>query len=52
MYEKKISSCHNKTFEGHTIRAYAKWFRKLPIAWDRDIKTAWGEGNGPNVMTG
>ncbi len=28
------------------------WFRKLPIAWDKDIKTAVCEENGPNVMTG
>lgn len=23
-----------------------------PIAWDNDIRTSVGEGNGPNVMTG
>ena len=28
-----------------------KCIRKLPIALDKDIKTAFGEANGPNVMT-
>lgn len=27
-------------------------FRRLPIAFDRDVKTAVGEAKGPNVMTG
>lgn len=27
-------------------------FRKLPIAFDRDINTSVGEAKGPNVMTG
>jgi len=27
-------------------------FRKLPIAFDRDINTSVGETKGPNVMTG
>lgn len=27
-------------------------FRKLPIAFDRDIKTSVGDAKGPNVMTG
>ena len=29
-----------------------KFFRRLPTAWDKDIKTSVGEANGPNVMTG
>ena len=42
--------------EKHSERAYKKKYfkgiRKLPIACDKDIKTAVGEVNGPNVMTG
>ena len=43
----------------HSERAYCtgekknfKCIRKLPIACDKDVKTAVGEANGPNVMMG
>lgn len=42
----------NIQLSSNNRKALAKWFRELPTACDKDIKTALGEANGPKVMTG